>query len=419
MAALRCFILVFFCMLFQCYGHKDLPTIIREVSQASNKFGINLYRTKTLAAGTERTNIFFSPLSIFTALAMVNTGSRGDTSYQLQQALNWNIVAHPNDEITANAKMANFLRAAVQTSAANPVKFANKLWLQKFFCTSQCKRYSTDLVKYYETELGIVDFAFASEKARISINQWISDRTAGKIKELMEPGSISGLTRLVITNAVYFKSNWKYKFDAEYTFRDNFFVSKEKTVKVDYMTMKSKMMFTQDAENMVLELPYAAPNLSMIIFLPRELDGIGKLEHSFTDKLLRSYLGKLKEEKINLYLPRFKLDSDTHLKDYLSLMGVTDLFDPIAADLSGITGYKGLFVTHAIHKAYIEVNEQGTEAAAASGIGASTRSFDPDVYLFSADRPFLFSIIHRPTLTMLFNGEIIDPTMEKTSRHHR
>ena len=415
MAALHFSIWVIFSLLSQSYGHGDLPRLIQEVSQASNTFGVNLYRTKTLKSSGERSNVFLSPLSIFTALAMVNAGARGETAYQLQRALNWNLISHPGDKISPDSKMGKFLDAALKSSAAGPVKFANKLWLQKYFCTSVCKVYANNLVKNYVTELGVVEFASAPEKARQSINNWVAGKTNGKIKDLMEPKSVNSLTRLVITNAVYFKSNWKYKFDEAYSFKDSFYVSKEKTVKAEFMTMKGKMMFTQDADNMALEIPYHAANLSMIVILPRKLYGIGKLERTFTDALVRKYLKGMKKEKVNLLLPKFKVESDIKLKDFLSLMGVMDLFDPISADLSGITGYKGLHVTHAIHKAFIEVNEQGSEAAAATGIGASFRSFDPELYMFFADHPFMFTIIHRPTITMLFNGEIVDPTVKKTS----
>ena len=413
MAALWSLVLILAGFLFQCQGHEGREAVIKEVSQASNTFGINLYRTKTI--GEERKNTFFSGLSIFTALAMVNAGARGDTSYQLQKVLNWHLLAHPNDELKPDEKVARFLRAALDASSSSPLRFANKLWLQKYFCTSLCKTYAKKLMDNFDTDLGEVDFAFSTEKARQSINKWVSDETAGKIKELMEAGSVTGLTRLVLTNAIYFKGNWKYKFDKAFTFKDDFYVSPKKTVKVDYMTIRRKMMFTQDDDNMVLEIPFAAPNLSMIVLLPRDRYGIGNLEHTFSDSVLRSYFRSLKEEKVSLYFPKFTLDSDVKLKDFLTQMGVTHLFDPSTADLSGVTGYAGLYVTHAIHKAHIVVNEDGSEAAAATGIGASFRSIDPDLYILSADHPFLFAIIHRPTVTILFNGEVVDPTMKMPS----
>ena len=417
MTAFHFSIVIVYCLLSQSQGHDDLSKLVEEVSQASNTFGVNLYRTKTLGSGGKRTNIFLSPLSIFTALAMVNVGVRGETAYQLQKALNWNLISHPGEKIDPDSKMGRFLEAAMESSAAGPVKFANKLWLQKHFCTSACKNYAKKLIRNYGTDLGEVQFSLAPEKARQEINKWVANKTNGKIKELMESGSVSSLTRLVLTNAIYFKSNWKFKFDEAYTFTDKFYVSKGKTVKADFMTITSKMMYIQDADNMVLEIPYNANNLSMVVILPRDRYGISKLEKTFTDSLVRKYLKNMKKEKVNLLLPKFKLDSDILLKDYLSLMGVMDLFDPSSADLSGITGYKGLYVSHAIHKAYIEVNEQGSEAAAATGIGASFRSIDPDLYLFYADHPFMFTIIHRPTVTMLFNGELVNPTVQKTSSH--
>ena len=415
MAAAYISVLLFLSLLCQGYGHKDLPTLIKEVSQASNTFGVNLYRTETYISAGKRSNIFFSPLSIFTALATVKAGARGDTAFQLEQALSWHLIGHPGDDIKPNVKMQKFLDAALKTSAANPVKFANKLWLQNYFCTSACKFYAKSLIKHFQTDLGNVDFISSPEKARQLVNKWVESKTNGKVKDLLEPGTVSSLTRLVITNAIYFQSNWKYRFDKSLSYRDNFYVSDEKTVQADFMAMKTKVMLSQDADNMAIELPYSAPNLSMIVILPKSRLGISSLERKFSDNLLRKYLNSMKREKVHVYLPKFTLESELQLKDFLSLMGVRDVFDPANADLSGITGYKGLYVSHAIHKAYVEVNEEGTEAAAATGIGASFRSIETDVYDFNADHPFMFTIIHRPTVTMLFNGEVVDPTVQKTS----
>ena len=417
MAASLLSVFVLLSLGFLSHGHDDFTKLVADVSQASNTFGVNLYRTQTRGADGKRKNIFLSPLSVFTALAMVNAGARGETAYQLQSALNWNLLSHPGDSMDADSKMGKYLESALRNPSDHPAKLANKLWLQKYFCTSFCKNYTSNLVRNYKAELEMVDFNTAPEQARQYINNWVAGKTNGKIKNLMESGSINSFTRLVITNAIYFKSNWKYKFDKAYTFSDNFYVSKEKAVKAKFMTLKAKLMLAQDADNLVVEIPYHAPNLSMIVILPRERFGIRKLELAFTDTMLRKYLADMKQEKVNLFLPKFKLDSDIKLKDFLRTMGVVDLFDPYNADLSGIAGYLGLYVSHAVHDAFIEVNEEGSEAAAATGISASFRSIDPELYMLFADHPFMFVIVHRPSATMLFNGEVVDPTVKKSSSH--
>ena len=231
----------------------------------------------------------------------------------------------------------------------------------------------------------------------------------------MEGGSITSLTRFVLTNAIYFKSDWLNQFDKSASAPDDFYVSQSKKVQPIMMRLKGKMPYYQDSKNKVLEMPYKADNLSMIVMMPRNFKSIETLERDFSHSLLTDYLGKLKKETVTVIMPKFTIESDIHLKDYLSLMGIKNMFDPFSADLSGATGYKGLFVTHAIHKAYIEVNEEGAEAAAATGISAGFRSLRFDEYFFTANRPFMFAIIHRPSSAILFHGEIVDPTQRVTS----
>ena len=151
-------------------AHSDIKEIFKEVSQATNTFGVNLHRTKTQVSGGN-TNTFFSPLSIYAALAMLNVAAKGETAYQIQQVLNWNIIAHPNDALEPNAKVRKFMQAALATAEKVPVKFANKLWLQKYFCTLTCKTFTKILEKNYNSDLGVVNFASAPEIARKEINR--------------------------------------------------------------------------------------------------------------------------------------------------------------------------------------------------------------------------------------------------------
>eukprot|EP00794_Sanderia_malayensis_P011146 gene11146-12318_t len=390
--------------------------ILENFSRASNNFGVNLFRTQTLALGGNK-NAFFSPLSIYTAFAMINAGARGRTSYQLQRVLNWNTFAKPGDALNGHDKIKIFIKTLFGLESKSPIQFANKLWLQRYFTTSASKQYVKLLKEKYYTELGVENFAKAPEKARKEINKWVAEKTANKITELLESGTVRATTRFVLTNAIYFKRDWKYKFDKKSTAAAPFYVSKDKTVQADMMKMTSAVSYASDDDFHAIELPYTTEEVSMILVLPHDRHATKKLESAFNDGLLRKFIRDFRKVKCDVTIPKFKIKSDMHLKDYLSVMGVRDLFDPFQADLSGMLGYKGMFITHAIHQGYLDVNEEGTEAAAATGIVANFRSLIPPTWDFTADHPFIFSIIHKPTATVMFQGEIADPTQELATSH--
>ncbi len=315
------------------HGKIDHEKVLQQFASAANKFGVNLYRTMTLAS-EESKNIFISPLSIYAAFAMVNAGARGQTSYELQKVLNWNELASPGDILDANRKIKIFKKAVFGNSS--PVSLANKLWLQKYFCTSVCKKFVKLLQENYDADLGVEDFAKNPEAARSAINKWVASKTANKIQELLEPGTVRSTTRLVLTNAVYFKRNWKYQFDKSKSAVEKFHVSQDSVVDAKMMKMTSVVGYTADDNNLVIELPYTTDAISMVIILPQEKYGIKRLEASFSDAMLRTYIRSLRKTKVDITLPKFKIKSDIHLKDYLSVMGVRDLFDPFQSDLSGI-----------------------------------------------------------------------------------
>lgn len=397
-------------------GKDELEETLLQIATASNTFGMELHRTMTQTS-VQNKNTFFSPLSIYSAFAMVSAGARKSSSDQLQKVLNWDSFSTPKDLLTGHQKLKLFLKSAFYSSTDNPIKFANKLWIQKHFCISSCKSYVKLLQENYYSELGISQFVKRPEEARLTINKWVAKKTANKIPELLEPGTVRSTTRLVLTNAVYFKRNWKYQFDKAATTSLPFHVSKDNSVQANMMKMTSEIGYTQDASNQVLELPYTTDSISMVVILPKDIEGITKLEKSLDDAMLRQYLQSLRKKKVEISMPKFKLSSDMHLKDYLSLMGVRDIFDPFLADLSGMTGYKGLFITHAIHQGFVDVSEEGTEAAAATGVTAGFRSLVPNIFRFNANHPFMFAIIHKPTNGVLFLGKIVDPTNEKSSPH--
>ena len=220
------------------------------------------------------------------------------------------------------------------------------------------------------------------------------------------------MTRLVLANAIYFKGKWEKQFDENATTRADFRVSPGETVRVPMMSRKGDFNYTENGRLQVLELPYQGNELSMVVLLPGKVDGISRMEASLNPKSLDALLGSLETRKVTVYFPRFKTTSSFNLKDTLESMGMPDAFDPARADFSGIDGHKSLFLSAAIHKAFVEVNEEGTEAAAATGMIVVTTSVPLEPLVFRADHPFLFLIRHNPSGSILFLGRVFDPSQE-------
>ena len=299
-------------------------------------------------------------------------------------------------------------------SKNNTLDVANKLWLQKYFCTVKCDNFIQTLKSNYSAELGKLNFASGPEGARREINKWVEKKTNNKIKDLMPAGSVNTLTRFVLTNAIYFKSTWKHQFNPEETSNRQFTaLGKDgpSTTQVPMMRSERKFRtYLRDKLVDVIDIPYTAEELSMVVAVPRDSRGIRKLEQTLNADTLRRWTENLDVSfpyKTTLFLPKFKVETDVKLKSFLREMGMKDVFNPQVADLSGITGYKGLFVSTAVHKAYVNVDEEGTEAAAATGIGIALSSLP---FRFVVDKPFIFFIRHKPTNTILFMGRIKDPS---------
>ncbi|XP_072294522.1 leukocyte elastase inhibitor [Eucyclogobius newberryi] len=375
------------------------------VSASNTAFALELLRT--LSQEKPSGNIFVSPLSISSALAMVYLGAKGDTATQMSQALSF----RPGEGVHADFETLN---SQINAPAASYVlKLANRLYGE-----NTCNFLSDFLEstrKHYQADLKSVDFIGTPEDCRAEINSWVEQQTENKIKDLLKQGTVSTMTRLVLVNAIYFKGNWMDKFDAANTKEMPFHVNGSVTKPVQMMYQMKKMPFNYIPELglQIVGLPYVDNDLSMYILLPEETsagtEGVHKIESKLTQGNLDEWTDPANMESVDVHvhLPKFKMEEDYELNDPLAKMGMSDVFCSAKADLSGMNGQGGLFLSTVAHKAFVEVNEEGTEAAAATAGMVSFCMFREEH--FTADHPFLFLIKHRATNSILFLGRFMSP----------
>lgn len=378
----------------------SIDTGARAVVEGNTAFALDLYQQLRQAEG----NLFFSPYSISTALAMTYAGARGVTEAQMADALHFSLpqeALHP-----AFARLEAQLRG-IQASGDVQLSVANALWphvdypfLDSFL----------DLVRVnYGVSLAAIDYR-DPEAARQQINAWVEEKTNGKIQDLIPPRIIDTLTRLVLTNAIFFKGNWASQFDKASTGDADFALLSGKRVAVPMMAQKLECGYGEADDVQILELPYVGNALSMIVLLPRAIDGLAALEAQLTPDALERWTKRLGEIKVEVFLPRFKLSAAFRLDEALKAMGMTDAFDERRANFAGLDGVAWLYITAVLHKAFVDVNEEGTEAAAATAVVMGLKSLPPPSPIFRADHPFLFLIRDHATGSILFLGRVTDPT---------
>jgi len=375
----------------------------KTVIEGNTAFAFDLYDKLKEKDG----NLFFSPYSISTALAMTYAGARGNTEKQMAEGLHFTLNQkrlHP-----AFARLEATLNA-VQKKEGIELSIANALWAQKDY---HFLREFLDLTKKnYGAVLNHVNFKEACEPTRRKINAWVEQKTKNKIKDLIKPGVLDPLTRLVLTNAIYFKSYWASQFKKSWTKPRLFWLTPGKSINVPMMSQKEKFKYAERDGLKILELPYIGNHLSMIVLLPEKVDGLAQLEGMLSKKKLNAWVGRLREKKVFVILPKFKMSSQFRLDKTLALMGMPDAFSR-QADFSGMDGTRMLYISAIIHKAYVDVNEEGTEAAAATGgvMGiTAVAPAPPRPTIFRADHPFVFLIRHNTSGSILLLGRVVDPT---------
>ncbi|XP_032407996.1 leukocyte elastase inhibitor-like isoform X4 [Xiphophorus hellerii] len=384
-------------------GEKETMASSIPLSKPNTTFSLALLRK--LSEDKKTANIFFSPFSISSALAMVMLGARGDTATQISECLK---TQNCQDDVhTLFAKTRSELN---KPDAKFVLSVANRLFGEKSY--SFLQGFLTQTKTHYDSELEAVDFKTKCEEARVRINNWVEEKTQGKIKDMVVKGMVNDMTKMVLVNAIYFKGNWNAAFQRSNTREVQFRLNKKDTKPVQMMELKSHFNYASidEASCEILEIPYEGKALSMLIFLPRQIEdngtGLKKLEDLLTYETFMEWTHprEMESGEIIVKLPRFKLEEKYDLNRVLSSMGMVDAFDEMKCDFSGMSSNKGLFLSQVSHKAFVEVNEEGTEAAAATG-GLVADS----VTFFTADHPFLFFIRHRITKTILFAGRFCSP----------
>lgn len=366
------------------------------LAAGNSRFALDLYGRLCTAQG----NLFFSPYSISAALAMTYAGARGNTASQMAAVLHFALDPERLHPAFAGLEV---LLESWQKAGRIALSVANSLWPQ---LGERFKRAYLDLVlHYYGVTITAVDYARDPEGSRQRINAWVEDKTQEKIKELILPQHVSGPSVLILVNAIYFKGDWASQFDAANTRPAPFYVTAEKSVEVSLMRQKASFGYAELPGLQVLELPYQGDELSMVVLLPQAGNGLAELEQAFSLENLANWLGRLRVQEVDVLLPRFKLTGQFELKDVLEAMGMTDAFG--LADFSGMTTGQ-LFISNVVHKAFVEVNEEGTEAAAATAV-VFARGLPLPAPVFRADRPFLFLIRERSSGSILFLGRLADP----------
>jgi serpin B len=372
------------------------------VVEGNNAFAIDLYGQLRTQSG----NLFFSPDSISTALAMTYAGARGDTAAEMAKTLHFTL---PPQRL--HPAMGGLLGDLNAPHDGYKLRMANALWAQQGYT------FLDDFLKLTNSDYGAgfkqVDFKDATEAARLTINQWVEQQTDDKIKDLLQPGVLSSSTRLVLTNAIYFKGDWQTQFDKAQTRDEDFHLSAAQNVKAPMMHREGGFNYFDGGTFQILEIPYKSAELSMIVLLPNDVGGMFALEQSLTAPNTRQWLGQLRPvPKVIMTLPKFKMTQQFDLQDTLGAMGMTLAFDA-HADFSGMTGNREFSISAAIHKAYIDVNEEGTEAAAATAVVMRlmmARMQQPAPPVFRADHPFIFLIRDNRSGGILFMGRVTDPT---------
>lgn len=372
----------------------DLASVVN----SNTKFAFDLFGKLKEKEG----NLFFSPTSITTALAMTYGGASGDTASEMAKALHFTL---PPERLHSTfAALLQELKGDSRKQRDELV-IANGLWGQKGV------GFKEDFLRLTREDYGAavrdLDFAGDSEAARRTINAWVEEQSRNKIKDLLKRGVLGENTRLVLTNAVYFKGGWSSPFDKGQT-RDAEFLGGPGKVTVSLMHQTGSFNYFDAGGMQVLELPYASKQMSMVVLLPKKVDGLAEQEKSLTADKLAGWLDKVRPQKIAVFLPSFQATSVFDLKGPLIALGMRRAFTP-AADFSNLSDEHDLYISAAVHQAFVDVNEAGTEAAAASGVVVEKRVLLPTP-VFRADHPFIYLIRETRNNSILFLGRLVRPT---------
>jgi serine protease inhibitor len=396
-----------------------LEAQVQSLVAGNTAFALNLYAQ---LAANNSSNLFFSPYSISTCLGMTYAGARGNTEAQMAQVLGFST---NQPQFASDFGQLQTQLAADQQTNAVELDIANALWTQVGF--PFLPTFLETATNQFQANVNQADFTHDAAAATQTINNWVAQETRNKIQNLIPPGAINAYTRLVLVNAIYFLGSWAFSFQETNTSTQTFYLSSTNQVQAPLMYQPEpggigrggfvpddgaiRFNYMQTNDFQALELPYASNQLSMVILLPTRVDGLGQLERELSPELLSNVLAQMWPQYVEIYLPRFTNESSFNLTTNLEGMGMSDAFTPGAADFSGMDGSEDLSISFVFHKAWCQVDEAGTEAAAATGGGAHANIvITYPIYVFRADHPFIYLIRDTQTGTLLFMGRLVNPS---------
>jgi serpin B len=369
-------------------------------------FAFDVYKQLVLT----NTNLVFSPASISIALAMTYAGAAGTTATEMAQTLHFSLPPdrlHPAFNALDQALASRGQGYSGADGGPMQVNIVNALWAEKTYAFRS--DFLDTLAANYGAGVNLLDFINAPEPSRVTINTWVANQTNNKIQDLLPSGSVDSSTRLVLTDAVYLNAAWKSPFDPNDTYDGSFTLFDGSSVTVKFMNAEDSILPAVQGTNFVAaSLPYADDRLSLVIVVP-DAGQFSQVESSLDSTALATLVAGLTSQQVILSLPRFKIETGADLVDLLKAMGMTSAFISGVADFSGMDGTQNLFIGDVVHKAFIDVAERGTEAAAATGVVMSKASL-PMGLTVRADRPFLYFLRDQPTGAILFMGRVLDPS---------
>jgi len=372
------------------------------VAEANTAFACDLYGGLKDGQG----NLFFSPYSVSTCLGMTYAGARGETEKQMARVLHFS-----GNAAETHAALGHLQRevAGAGTGPGLQLRIANGLWAQagQPFRAEFLKVAQGD----YQARLEQADFKTGAEVARKTINWWVAAQTEERILDLLPAGSVGASTRMVLANAIYFKGAWAKPYAKNETTVQPFHRETGGQAEAPLMHHFDEVGYMENGDLQAVELPYRGGQLSMVVLLPRQASGCGRLESQLTPGFIAQSLASMKRQRVELFLPRFKLEFQSELKAALTRLGMSDAFSP-RSDFSGMDGSRLLYVSGVYHKAWVEVSEEGTEAAAATGLVVNMRAMARPIAappVFRADHPFVFFIREGQSGSILFLGRLADP----------
>ncbi len=370
----------------------------QDIIESNNRFTFDIYK---LLSKTDK-NLIFSPASITSAIAMTYVGAKSNTFDEISNTFYFNKNISEFNK-TYNKLVENYSDKKSTVSLFN----ANSLWIQKGLKLNT--EFLENNKKYYLSSANFTDFISNPEKSRITINDWVGKNTNNKINDLIKPSAIDNSTRLVLVNALYFKGAWLTKFKKGNNTNDDFQIGRKEFVKTAFMNNSFSSWYYEDKYCEIIDIPYSDEQISLLVILPKSYKKLKKVEKKLNYNYYLNYIDNKSKKRIKLSFPKYNIESEFDLNTSLKQLGIKEAFT-MSADFSGITGNEKLYISKVVHKATIELDEEGTEAAAATAVFMRKTSINVDEVSFKANRPFIYMIRNQKTNTIYFVGKVLNPT---------